>query len=68
MKYVILILDCYKVFVSFSYFGYDFGSVFNNKSNIYWFLNGWYDRGVGEDFIGYEFFEFVVINLVCIVY
>lgn len=44
-----------KVFVSLSYFGYEFGSVFDNKSSIYWFFNGWYDCGVGEDFIGYEF-------------
>lgn len=49
------ILDLRKVFVSLSYFGYEFGSVFDNRSSIYWFFNGWYSWGLGEDFIGYEF-------------
>lgn len=60
--------DFHKAFASSSYLGYDPGSAFDNKSSTYWLPNGWYDRGAGEDFIGYEFPEPVAINSVRIVH
>ena len=67
-KHAIPTPDRHKAFASSSYLGYDPGSAFNNKSNTYWLPNGWYDRGAGEDFIGYEFPEPVAINSVRIVH
>lgn len=56
--------DPRKAFASSSYLGYEPGSAFDNKSSTYWLPNGWYDRGPGEDFIGYEFPQPVAINSV----
>jgi len=57
-----------KAFASSSYLGYEPGSAFDNKSSTYWLPNGWYDRGAGEDFIGYEFDQPVAINSVRIIH
>lgn len=57
-----------KAFASSSYPGYEPGSAFNNKSTTYWLPNGWYDRGAGEDFIGYEFDQPVAINSIRIIH
>lgn len=54
--------DAHKAFASSSYLGYDPSSAFDNKTTTYWLPNGWYDRGAGEDFIGYEFSQPVAVN------
>ena len=41
---------------------------FDNSSKTYWLPNGWYDRGPGEDFIGYEFDHPVAINSIRIIH
>lgn len=60
--------DFHKAYASSSYLGYEPGSAFDNKSSTYWLPNGWYNRGPGEDFIGYEFAEPVAINSIRIVH
>ena len=57
-----------KAFASSSYLGYEPASAFDNKSSTYWLPNGWYDRGAGEDFIGYEFDQPVAINSVRVIH
>ena len=60
--------DPRKAFASSSYLGYEPGSAFDNRSSTYWLPNGWYSRGPGEDFIGYEFNQPVAINSVRVVH
>ncbi|KAJ7385571.1 hypothetical protein OS493_015153 [Desmophyllum pertusum] len=57
-----------KAFASSSYLGYEPGSAFDNKSSTYWLPNGWYDRGAGEDFIGYEFDVPVAVNSIRVIH
>lgn len=67
-RHPIQITDPNKAFASSSYTGYTPSEAFDNSSKTYWLPNGWYDRGAGEDFIGYEFDHPVAINSIRIIH
>ncbi|KAK2558540.1 Snaclec stejaggregin-A subunit beta-3 [Acropora cervicornis] len=67
-RHPIAITNPNKAFASSSYTGYMPSEAFDNSSKTYWLPNGWYDRGPGEDFIGYEFDHPVAINSIRIVH
>lgn len=67
-KHPIPITNPSKAFASSSYTGYMPSEAFDNSSKTYWLPNGWYDRGPGEDFIGYEFDNPVAINSIRIIH
>lgn len=67
-RHPIQITNPNKAFASSSYTGYMPSEAFDNSSKTYWLPNGWYDRGPGEDFIGYEFDHPVAINSIRIIH